>query len=158
MFWRQDLWKEAINVGMKSLHFNHVWDLVPPFKDKKLVKSKWVFKCKCGENGTVERYKARLVAQGYSQRQGIDYNETFSPVVHFESIQTVNSVSEFCGFSSFLRSRQFLWMCPSDDIAVLSFYSSFCIRWISQIFVFQLSFCMEQSLYYCFHWNSRAGL
>ena len=78
-----------MDVEMKSLHVNHVWDLVPPSKDKKLVKSKWVFKCKCGENGMVERYKARLVAQGYSQRQGIDYDETFSPVVRFESIRTV---------------------------------------------------------------------
>ena len=56
----KELWKEAMDVEMKSLHANHVWDLVPPSKDKKLVKSKWVFKCKCGENGMVERYKATL--------------------------------------------------------------------------------------------------
>ena len=43
----KELWKEAMDVEMKSLHANHVWDLVPPSKDKK---SKWVFKCKCGEN------------------------------------------------------------------------------------------------------------
>ena len=82
-------WKEAMDAEMNSLHTNHVWDLVPPSKDQKLVKCKWVFKCKCGENGMVQRYKARLVAQGYSQRPGIDYDETFAPVVRFESIRSV---------------------------------------------------------------------
>ncbi len=86
-------WKEAMDAEMKSLYANHVWDLVPPSKDQKLIKSKWVFKCKSGENGMIERYKARLVAQGYSQRPGIDYDETFSPVARFESIRSVIALS-----------------------------------------------------------------
>ena len=52
-----------------------------------------MFKIKHNADGSVERYKARLVAQGYSQRYGIDYNETFSPVVRFESIRTVVALS-----------------------------------------------------------------
>ena len=75
-------WKGAMQAEFESLHSNKVWDLVLPLKDRKVINSKWVFKCKLGENGLVECYKARLFAQGYSQRPGLDYEETFSPVVH----------------------------------------------------------------------------
>ena len=81
--------REAMQTEFKSLCVNKVWDLVPPPKDRKVINSKWVFKCKLGETGLVERYKARLVAQGYSQRPGIDYEETLSPVVRFESVRSV---------------------------------------------------------------------
>ena len=82
-------WVNAMEKEMESLHVNEVWDLVELPKDKKTVGSKWVFKTKRSANGTVERHKARLVAQGYSQRYGQDYDETFSPVVRFESLRTV---------------------------------------------------------------------
>ena len=82
-------WKEAMEAEFQSLCANQVWDLVTPPKDCKVINSKWVFKCKLGEHGQVERYKACLVAQGYSQRPGIDYEETFSPVVRFESVRSV---------------------------------------------------------------------
>ena len=66
---------------MDSLHENIVWELVELPKDRKPVGSKWVFKVKINADGSVERCKARLVAQGYSQKEGLDYDETFSPVV-----------------------------------------------------------------------------
>ena len=55
--------------------------------------SKWIFKCKIGATGNIDRYKARLVAQGYSQRPGVDYEETFSPVVRFESLRMIAALA-----------------------------------------------------------------
>ncbi|CAB4023016.1 Hypothetical predicted protein, partial [Paramuricea clavata] len=62
-------------------------------KDQKAVGCKWVFKVKHNADGSIERHKARLVAQCFSQRYGVDYDETFSPVVRFESIRTVIALS-----------------------------------------------------------------
>lgn len=72
---------------MQSLHQNKVWELVEHPVGRKLIGSKWVFKRKVDANGDVERFKARLVAQGFNQKY--DYEETFSPVVRFESIRSV---------------------------------------------------------------------
>ena len=82
-------WKEAMQREMESIASNNVWRLVESPKDRKPISSKWVFKRKIGPDGSVCSYKARLVAQGFSQKIGIDYDETFSPVVRFESIRTL---------------------------------------------------------------------
>ena len=85
----REKWKEAMEAEFASLKSNKVWELVRPPKEAPVISCKWVFKRKVGENGLVERYKARLVAQGYTQRPGLDYEETFSPVVRFESLRVV---------------------------------------------------------------------
>ena len=82
-------WVEVMEREMQSLHRNKVWALVEPPPNCKVIGSKWVFKRNVNANGEVERHKARLVAQGFSQKYGLDYEETFSPVVRFESIRSV---------------------------------------------------------------------
>lgn len=74
-----------------ALLANQTWSLVPPAPHQHVVGSKWVFKLKQREDGTIERYKARLVTKGFNQQQGIDFDETFSPVVKHTTIRTVLS-------------------------------------------------------------------
>ena len=78
---------------MHSIHLNDIWDLVELPKDRKPIGCKWVFKKKTKSDGSIERYKARLVAQGFSQKQGLDYDEMFSPVIQFESFRTLVAIA-----------------------------------------------------------------
>ena len=82
-------WLNATEKEIGSLHDNNVWELVELPADRKEVGSKWVFKVKMNSNGSIERYKACLLAQGYSEQEGLDYDETFSPVMRFESVRSV---------------------------------------------------------------------
>ena len=74
---------------MKSMEDNGVWDLIELPKGSKPIGCKWIFKTKRDSNGNVKRYKARLVAKGFTQREGIDYKETFSPVSSKDSFRTI---------------------------------------------------------------------
>ena len=92
-------WETATETEMTSLRENHVWDLVNLPVGKKTVGSKWVYKVKTGADGSVQRYKARLVAQGFTQQYGTDFDETFCPVVRQESLQLLMALSVRYGLS-----------------------------------------------------------
>jgi hypothetical protein len=77
---------------------NYVWTLVPRPAKHNIIGTMWIFKNKIDEHGTVVRNKARLVAQGYTQIEGIDFDETFAPVARLESIRILLSIACHLGF------------------------------------------------------------
>ncbi|GJT40237.1 retrovirus-related pol polyprotein from transposon TNT 1-94 [Tanacetum coccineum] len=80
-------WIVAMQEELNQFIANDVWELVPQPKNMTVIGTKWVFRNKLDENGIVSRNKARLVAQGYNQQEGIDYDETYAPVARLESIR-----------------------------------------------------------------------
>ena len=72
-----------------SIMKNQVWEVVPGPKGKKVVGSRCIYKVKHAANESVEKYKVRFVAKGFSQKEGIDYEKTFTPVAKYSSIQTI---------------------------------------------------------------------
>jgi hypothetical protein len=79
-------WEIAMQEEYDSLVVNNTWSLVPLLKGRKPISCKWVFKIKHGVDGEVERYKARLVARGFTQTFGVNYNETFALIIKCVSI------------------------------------------------------------------------
>jgi len=86
-----DGWIVAMQEELNQFQRNDVWDLVAKPEHKNIIGTKWVFRNKLNELGEVVRNKSRLVAQGYSQQQGIDYTETFAPVARLEAIRLLLS-------------------------------------------------------------------
>ncbi|GAU42475.1 hypothetical protein TSUD_100870 [Trifolium subterraneum] len=88
-------WKNAINAELSALVKNNTWTMTKLPNHKKVVGRKWVFKLKLHADGSIERHKASLVAKGFTQTEGIDYTDTFSPVVKICS--GVNRIVVFLG-------------------------------------------------------------
>lgn len=88
-----ELWKKAMEEELTMLGDTGTWGLVDPPSGVNIVGSKWVFKAKKDAAGNVVRYKARLVAQGFSQVPGVDYFDTFAPVAKLASIRAVLAIA-----------------------------------------------------------------
>jgi len=76
-----------------SIVRNSVWDVVPRPKNKSIVSSRWLYKVKKATDGSVEKHKERFVARGFSQVEGIDYDETFAPITRYSSIRSMLALS-----------------------------------------------------------------
>jgi hypothetical protein len=91
-------WVNAMHEELENFERNQVWTVVVPPRDVNVIGTKWVFKNKPGEDGEVVRNMARLVAQGYSQVEGLDFGETFAPVARLEAIRILLAFAASKGF------------------------------------------------------------
>lgn len=89
----KEKWKVAMADEFDSLMKNNTWTLIEKPKNASVIDNKWVYKIKYKSNGEIERYKARLVVRGFTQQYGINYHETFSPVVKYPSIRAILAIA-----------------------------------------------------------------
>ena len=90
-------WKEAMAKEFTSSIANKTWALKPLPEGRKAVKCKWIYKVKYKPSGEVERFKARLVAKGYSQVAGVDFTETYAPVIKYDAVRAVFMINNAHG-------------------------------------------------------------
>ena len=90
-------WRYAKDDEYNALVEAKTWHLVKVTDSKNVISGKWVFKIKLNEDGSISRYKARWVARGFSQKEGIDFTEIFAPVVRYSSVRTICSLSNALG-------------------------------------------------------------
>ncbi|KAJ9546459.1 hypothetical protein OSB04_019002 [Centaurea solstitialis] len=91
-------WIEAMQEELLQFVLQHVWDLVDLPKGHRVISTKWIFRNKTDERGIVIKNKARLVAQGYTQEEGIDYDDVFAPVARIEAIRLFLAFASYKGF------------------------------------------------------------
>ena len=91
-------WQDAMDAEIKALEANNTWTITPLPPGKKPIGCKWVYRIKYKSNGSIERYKARLVAKGFTQKEGLDYIDTFSPVAKMVSVKCVLAVATVKGW------------------------------------------------------------
>ncbi|GJW27636.1 retrovirus-related pol polyprotein from transposon TNT 1-94 [Tanacetum coccineum] len=101
---KDESWVVAMQEELNQFVANDVWEVVPNPKNMTIIGTKWVYRNKLDENGVVSRNKTRLVAQGYNQQEGIDYNETYTPVARLESIRILLAYACALDFKLFQMS------------------------------------------------------
>ncbi|GJT26447.1 retrovirus-related pol polyprotein from transposon TNT 1-94 [Tanacetum coccineum] len=98
---KDESWIIAMQEELNQFVANDVWELVLQPKNMTIIGTKWVFRNKLDENGVISGNKARLVAQGYNQQEGIDYDETYAPVARLESIRILLAYAYALDFKLF---------------------------------------------------------
>jgi hypothetical protein len=94
----RQVWRDAMMEEYNSIMKNDVWEVVPRPEGKSMVTSRWLYKLKHAADGRIKRYKACFVAQGFSQVEGVDYDETFASVARYTSIKLVISIATEMGW------------------------------------------------------------
>ena len=88
-----EYWLIVMQEELSQFIKDEKWDLVPRLRDANVIGPKWIFKNKSDEKGNITKNKARLVAQRYAQVKGIDFDETFAPISHLESIRLLMALA-----------------------------------------------------------------
>ena len=91
-------WVESMHEELNQFVRNDVWELAPRPENVHVIGTKWIFKNKTDEDGEIIQNKSRLVAQGYTQVKGVDFDESFAPVARLESIQILMSIACIMNF------------------------------------------------------------
>jgi len=121
-------WREAMQLELESVESNWTWELVDPPVGHRPISLKWVFKLKKDEKGAVIKHKAWLVARGFIQQEGIDYDDAFMPVARMESVRVLLALAAQEGWSvhhmdvksaflnSDLKEEVYVWQPPGIAI------------------------------------------
>ena len=131
-------WTQAMNEELEALQKNSTWDIIHKPIGKKTVGCRWVFTIKLKADGSIDKYKAQLVAKGYTQRYDIDYGETFVPVAKINTVRILISLAttkdwplrQFDvknAFSMETWKKRCIWICPQEsnvDLAMLERFVS----------------------------------
>ena len=92
-------WLAAMQIEYDAIMKNDTWSLVDLPVGKKAIGTKWVYKLKCKPDGSVDHYKVRLVAKGYAQEKGIDFEETFAPICCMTTIRSICALAAYNGWN-----------------------------------------------------------
>jgi hypothetical protein len=95
---KHQVWKDAMIEKYDSILKNDVWAVVLRPRGKSMVTSKWIYKINHATDGSIEKYKARFVARGFTKKEGIEYDEIFAPVARYTSIRIIISLATFFGW------------------------------------------------------------
>ena len=98
---KQECWMNAMKEEYEALMNNQTWALVPYPNERNVIGNKWVYKVKYNSVREIEKYKARLVAKGFSQKYGVDYEETFAPMANMPTIRVILALLAAQGWKFF---------------------------------------------------------